>query len=366
MGSKTYDNYYHHNRNYGCRYHEVVYKGYKSLILENEKLRIMILIDKGADIIELLYKPKDIDFMWQSPIELEACRKNPLSKEMGTGSFLEVYPGGWQELLPNITSPTNYKGMGLGLHGEVCLLPWDYRVVVDDPQEVKIKLFVRMRRAPLYVTKYITIKSDSTVLQFDEEIENTGDEEFKFMWGHHPAFGKPFLDENCVIDLPEGAKGQIYQIDFSGNSPFECDMEYDWPGACDKNGEVIDLSKIMSADKKIAFNTYVKNLSDGWYGITNLKQQIGIGMKWDIDMFKYMLIWSVYRGSYGYPFFGTTYNVALEFYSAIPDNLDEVIKLDRALSLNPGEKKNTTFHAIVYESDTRIKGFDPNCKPIKK
>jgi hypothetical protein len=31
----------------------------------------------------------------------------------------------------------------------------------------------------------------------------------------------------------------------------------------------------------------------------------------------------------------------------------------------PGEKLNTSFQAIVYESDRRICGFDGNLEPIK-
>ena len=365
MGKQTYDNYYHYNRNYGCRYREVTYKGYRTLILENEKLRIMILVDKGTDIIELLYKPKDIDFMWQSPIDVQAQSRNSLSKELAGGPFLDVYEGGWQELLPSITAPTNYKQMGLGIHGEVYLLPWEYQIVVDDPYQVKIKCTVRMRRSPLFVTKYITIRSESSVLEFDETIENIGDEEFQFMWGHHPAIGKPFLDEDCVIDLPAHAKGQIYQADFSGNSPFEPDTEYDWPNAPDKNGNMVDISRPMPPESKTAFNTYIKDLKDGWFGITNLKKGVGIGMQWDINVFKYMLMWAVYRGYYDFPAYGRTYNLALEFYSAIPDCLDEVIALGRGLKLMPGEKLNTSFQTIVYESDRRICGFDGNLDPIK-
>ncbi|MHC4782254.1 MAG: hypothetical protein ACYTE0_04270 [Planctomycetota bacterium] len=84
MGKQTYDNFYHYNRNYGCRCREVVYKGHRTLILENEKLRLMIVVDKGTDIIELLYKPKDIDFMWQSPVDLPAPHNRSLNKELPT------------------------------------------------------------------------------------------------------------------------------------------------------------------------------------------------------------------------------------------------------------------------------------------
>jgi hypothetical protein len=366
MGKKKYDNFYHHNRNYGCRYHEVIYRGFKTLVIENEKLRISVLVDKGTDIVELLYKPMDIDFMWRSPVEVDGLNKNPFSKEMDSGAFLDVYEGGWQELLPSITSPTNYKGMGLGFHGEVLLLPWNYHIVEDSPYELKVKFQVRMRRTPFFVIKYLTLRSDSSVIEFEETVENEGDEEFKFMWGHHPAIGKPFLDENCVIDLPEPAVGQIYQVDFSGNSPFKPDTEFKWPNIKDKDNNMVDLSRVMSPEKKTAFNMYVKNLKAGWYGLTNLKKHVGFGMKWDIEVFKYMLIWSVYRGFYNFPFYGRTYNIALELYSAIPDSLEEVIKLNRAICLKPGEKIGTKFQTIVYETDKRIKGFNENNEILTK
>jgi hypothetical protein len=362
---ERYDNFYHYNRNYGCRLSEVIWRGFRTLVLENEKLRVSVLLDKGTDIVELLYKPMDIDFMWRSPAVIEAAGKNPFTKEGAAGAMLDVYEGGWQELLPSISAPTNYKGMGLGFHGELLFLPWDFQIVTDTPYEVKVKLFVRMRRAPLLVTKHLALRTGSSVLEFEETVENEGDEEFKFMWGHHPAIGKPFLDENCVIDLPPGAVGEAYQVDFSGNSPFEPGAEFVWPLAKDKQGKTVDLSRVMPPEKKTAFNTYIKNLKEGWYGITNLKKRVGFGMRWDIGVFKYMLIWAVYRGFYNFPFYGRTYNIALELYSAIPDSLDEAIRLNRAFTLAPGGKMSTKLSAIVYEAGRRIGGFTGGGAPIE-
>ena len=357
MSDRVYDNFYHHNRNYGCRCHEVIWRGFRTLVLENEKLRVSIWGDKGTDVVELLYKPKDIDFMWRSPLEVDAHAPVPVSKELDSGTFLDFYEGGWQEMLPAITNPTNYKGMQLGFHGEVAYLAWDYQVLVDTPEQIKVRFFVRMRRSPLYVTKTITLKSNLAVLEFEETVLNEGDEDFKLMWGHHPTFGKPLLDENCLVDLPAGAVGKTYQVDFSGNSPFECDKEFDWPCVEDKQGRTVDLSRAMPPSAKTAFNTYVKNLSEGWYGITNPKQEVGIGFQWDVNVFPYLLLWSVYRGHNEYPFYGRTYNLAIELYSAIPDSLDEVIELGRAINLPPGGEISTRFSTIVYESGTRIKGF---------
>jgi len=361
-----YEGQYHHTRNYGCRQHEVTLKGYRALVMENEKLRVTILLDKGTDVYELLYKPADIDFMWRSPLDLDGRNRNPVTRELDSGSVLDNYEGGWQELLPSIATPTNYKGMGLGFHGEALFLPWECRVTEDTPRCVSAELTVRMRRAPLLVTKTVTLRSGSSVLEFEETVTNTADEEFKFIWGHHPALGAPFLDENCVIDLPGGAVGEMYHTDFSGNSPFEAGLEYPWPLARDRRGATVDVSRVMSPAAKIAFNTFVKNLEEGWYGVTNLKTGIGFGLQWDISVFKYLCLWLVYRGFHDFPFYGRTYNIALEPYSAIPDNLDEAIRLGRALHLGPGQLIRTRFSAIVYESRTRIAGFSEERQPLAR
>jgi hypothetical protein len=174
----VYDNFYHHNRNYGCRYHEVLYKGYRTLVLENEVLRMTILVDKGTDIIELLYKPKDVDFMWRSPLDLDASNKNPVTRAFESGCFPDVYEGGWQELLPSVSTPTNYKGTNLGFHGEVMFLPWQYQILEDSPQEVTVQFTVRLRRAPLFVVKTVTMRSKTSYIEFEETVRNEGDEPF--------------------------------------------------------------------------------------------------------------------------------------------------------------------------------------------
>ncbi len=364
MHKLNYNSLYHHNRNYGCRYHEIIYMGFKSLIIENELIRLTILYEKGTDIIELSYKPIDIDFMWRSPLEVSGNFKNRLTKEHLSGAFFDFYEGGWQELLPNINEPTNYKNSGLGLHGEVCFLPWDYRIIKDSIEELIVEFFVRMKRAPFTVFKEIKINSYSPVIKFKEKIVNEGNEDFKFMWGHHPAIGIPFLSEDCVIDLPENVIGHTYDKDFSGNSILPLDTEFKWPNLKLKNGKVIDISKVLPPDTKTAFCLYLKNFKDGWYGITNLDLGLGFGMRWDIKIFKYVWIWAVYRGYFGFPFYGRTNNIALELWSAVPGNLDEVIQNERELSLNPRCELKTEYKVIIYNSKNRIKGFDDADSPI--
>ena len=52
---------YRSERNTGCRFHEVLWQGMRTLILENQKLHIAVVLDHGADILEFNYKPTDTD-----------------------------------------------------------------------------------------------------------------------------------------------------------------------------------------------------------------------------------------------------------------------------------------------------------------
>ena len=81
---------YTHGRKQGCRISlDYTYKGMRIAYLENEQLRVGVLLDKGADIFEFTYKPRDIDFMWQSPLALR--RPFVATSALPEGAFHDYY-----------------------------------------------------------------------------------------------------------------------------------------------------------------------------------------------------------------------------------------------------------------------------------
>ena len=113
---------YTHFRNYGCRINtDYFYKDLRVAILENEYLKISILIDKGTDIFEFLYKPKDTDFMWLSPWGIRSPSNFVTTISSKEGNFMDYYEGGWQEIIPNFGVSVQSQGTEQGLHGEISL-----------------------------------------------------------------------------------------------------------------------------------------------------------------------------------------------------------------------------------------------------
>ena len=100
---------YRIERNYGCRISDSwTYRGLRTAVLENELLRVVVLIDKGADVYEFLHKPTDTDFVWRSPWGV----RDPSKFVPTTGShaelWLDQYEGGWQTVLPGGGFPSEY------------------------------------------------------------------------------------------------------------------------------------------------------------------------------------------------------------------------------------------------------------------
>lgn len=350
-----------HERNWGARVTEFEYRGYAMIALENRFLRIVVAAGKGTDIVEFLYKPLDIDCMWRSYAGLRSFDKYIPTIANPNGSFIDFYTGGWQEMLPNAGMDCKYKGAALGVHGEVCLLPWSYRIIKDTPEEVAVTFSVRTVRTPFYLEKTLSLKNQDSVLQIDELVRNEADEPLDFMWGHHVALGWPFIDESCRLFLPRCRVRTPDQYT-APSSRLEKAQETDWPMVRGRNGEAVDLSRIPSAEIRSHDMAYMHELDDGWYAFVNESHRLGFGLRWEKSTFPFLWFWQIYRGGMGYPWYGTNYAAALEPVSSYPATLTEAIKANTQLVLPAGAEKRTQLLAVVFSGPGEVAGIDSSGK----
>lgn len=341
---------YTYGRKQGCRISlDYTYKGMRVGYLENELLRVGILLDKGADIFEFTYKPLDLDFMWQSPIEL----RKPFiaTSAQPEGSFHDYYYGGWQEILPSAGWASEpYMGTYQGLHGEVSLLPFEAFLIEDTPECVSLRTRVRTYRSPLTLERTMSLKHNKSALFIHETLTNESDGEFAIMWGHHPAIGTPFLDENCVVNAPVK---NVEILDFHQNGLWQPGGDYNFPLVPNRRtGQLEDITKVRSKNTKSVDVAFFKELEEGWYTITNLKQNVGFGLAWDEKLFRYLWMWQVYGGHHDYPWYGRTYNIALEpFTSYPPGGVQNAIRNGSALILQPNQVIETDLVAVAFKGN---------------
>lgn len=352
---------YTHDRNWGCRINdEYLFRGGRMLVMENELLRVSILLDKGTDIYEFLYKPRDIDFMWRSPMPVRDSSRFVPSIPREDGFFQDYYFGGWQEIFPNGGAHLEYKGAEMGQHGEVSLLPWKCAIVQDTPEEISAKMWTRTYRTPFYIEKTMLMRTGEAILHIEEKIVNEGMEEMRFMWGHHPAFGAPFLDESCRIDAP-ATKVEVHSpLNGDGYRLAEGAAFDSFPIVKDKNGNDFDLSAVPPPNARECEMAYLLGLSDGWYALTNTNRKVGFAMKWDKEIFPVIWLWEVFGGSFGYPWYGRTYNLALEPFTSHPGGMAAAMKKGTVPTIGAGETIETKLSAIAYEGLERVKNVSEN------
>jgi hypothetical protein len=321
--------------------------------LENDALRVGILLDKGADIFEFTFKPRDLDFMWQSPIELR--KPFVATSALPEGAFHDYFYGGWQEVLPSAGWATeSYLGASQGLHGEVSLLPFEASLLEDSPEIVSLQTWVRTYRSPLKLERTMTLKRDQSALFIRERLVNESPGEFAIMWGHHPAVGEPFLDENCVVTAPAR---KVEVLAFHPNGLWEPGGDYDFPMVPNRRtGELQDITRVQPRETRSVDVVFFKELSEGWYSLTNEKTGVGFGMAWDHDLFRYLWMWQGYNGHNDYPWYGGTYNCALEpFTSYPPAGVQNAIRNGTARMMKPDETIETELVAVAYDHGKAVR-----------
>ena len=326
--------------------------GFRAVTLENEWLSVTVLPDKGADIFQFIYRPKQLDVLWKSPWGLRPLNRGFQTTTTSEETWLENYEGGWQEIFPNGGDACFYKGCHLNFHGEVSTLPWSYSL--ESCREYVSAVFsTRTCRSPFQLTRKLSLQSDRPQLRISERITNLAEEEMHFMWGHHPAFGGEFLSGDCIIQLPK-ALYQNHHVETSPLSEIAPGTIAPWPIIPGKS-RTVDLRSVPSPSERHYEFGYLSDLSEGWYAVTSRKFGVSFGLVWPLDVFPYLWFWQELRGSFGYPWHGRCYVMAIEPFSSIPGNgLESAIKAGTAPVLGAGQSIEVELAAM----------FVPGIQPI--
>jgi len=346
----------------GCRVTETVSGRWtRTVVLENDLLAVTVLADKGADIYSLRYTPRDLDVLWKAPWGLKELGALGATASNSQVAWMDHYEGGWQELLPSGGAACVYKGVEQGFHGETATLPWEYEVVERDGDRAAVRFSVRTTRTPFRVERLMRLEAGRPVLVLEERVTNEGAEEMALMWGHHPAFGAPFLSGACVLDLPGkrflADRGQAYP-ERSWLAPGASGT---WPRVTAKDGRQVDLNRVPGPESRVNNLGYVTELEEGWYGLTNTELGLGVGLVWPKEVFGCVWLWQELNSSLGYPWYGRVYVMGLEPWTSYPaGGLAGAIEAGTARTLGPGERLEAELRVVFYESRAGVRRIAPD------
>ena len=255
-------------------------------------------------------------------------------------------------MFPSGGGPNSALGTTFGRHGEAALLPWSWRIIRDEPEQVSVMLWSEMVRTPFVYKRELSLNSGESKLSITDIVTNWGGVDLPFMWGHHPAFGAPFLDGSCILDVPAIVVETSKDADPSSRVPPNTKSR--WPIISDKQFESLDLRFIPEAGGHTSDMLFLSGLTNGWFALTNQDLKLGFGLTWDINVFPILWVWQEFGGTKDYPWFGNTYALGLEpctnYVVDGANGLAGAIEKNEARVLKAGETLSVDLQAVIYEA----------------
>ena len=285
--------------------------GLDLVAIENDRVRLVIWPDHGADVVEFRDKRSGIDVLWKNPM-VQPPRPGPLGQpHAGRSEFYDVFHGGWFVSLPNGFFPADYLGAPLGCHGELLGVPWTAEVVEESAGRVRLRLAGRGVRTPWQMERELELAAGEPFVRWRERLTNRCDRRLPVAWLHHPGFGGPILEGAGLVTTartvmtPPSDRPELAQLRASHRGP--------WPHVPEEPGGALrDCSRVPPSGSPIEHVVHLTDFPQGWGAVWNPALGLGFGLRWDERVFPFAWSWAAGRGHEAYPIWGTCHTVTLQ------------------------------------------------------
>ena len=279
--------------------------GMRGLVLENEKLRVVLMPEFGARILSIIYKPTETEFVWHNP-------RVPVMKPTYEPEFEDM--SGFFDCVPTCEACA-FKGWKLPLYGEVASEPWRLLGTRKTPQSVTVRLQRKCSTYPLTVHKSLTITRNEPMVELNYRLVNDSDERLEY---HYSGNNTLLINPNYRIVLPPEVSA--LRLGYAVTDRLgKIGDDVPWPITTDRNGNRVDLSRIGQPNEGAGENLYTNALRESCCAALNEPRGEAIGFAFDAKALPYLLVWINHGGYLGH------YHIALEPSTGRPDNLDTAV-----------------------------------------
>ena len=316
------------------------YRGFKTIILENEEARLTVLPEYGAKILEFVLKKRDKDLMYHNPrVEI----RTPV---YGV-NVDNWWHGGFDECIPT-NQPSTYRGEEYPFLGELWPLTWDYEVEKNHGEEVTLHMWRRTVIAPLQVDRWMTLRDHGSVLQMRHRVSNIGYSDFQFLWGLHSG---PAINPSTRIDLPDP---QVMIDESTPNNRLGARGDsYIWPNARTSDGKTVDMRIVQPPETKTMDFHYATELKEGWLAVTDASAKVGLGHVFPKEIFRCIYLWLVYGGFRG------LHCMVIMPCTGYPAKLDQAVKNGIFTTLDSGESLTCETRLVGYSDISKVDRINP-------
>ena len=241
--------------------------GQSAIVLENRRLRAVLLPGLGGKIISLVDKAADVELLWRND-------RVPLRPVAFGSGYDDVFLGGWDELYPN-DEPEVLAGEAMPDHGELWSLPWTITDLTQGADEVALELTLRTPISASTVSKRLVL-GDGPGLRTDYRVTNEGRRELPFLWKSHVAVR---LHPDTVIGM---AAGDVLVHEFGDPRVRPEGGRFTWPSATVAGREHDFRRPPDTTLRGVTEFLIATTLEDGHCGVSHPAAGSGLALEWDL------------------------------------------------------------------------------------
>lgn len=324
--------------------------GIETLILENEALRVEVLVGKGGDVTEIRDKRTDVNVLFEAPHQWYGLDQAGVGVSDGEFDFLDHYPGGWQDVLPEAGGPSDGPGAPFAQHGETPIVPWKSTILADGDDRVAATLSVDLSRYPFHVEREISLAAGEPTFRVHERVENVGEVGVDYSWLQHVALGEPLVAPGARLEAD--CETVVVDPDHDPNTRrLPKGERFEWP-TCEVDGETVDLREFPPKDERVHDIAALTDFETGRYTVANSDLDLATTVEFDPDLYEYVWYWGAFGGFEAAPFFGRNYNLGLEPATSRPvAGLERAIENGSANYLGAGESVEMDLSVSVGRAE---------------
>jgi len=305
------------------------YRGFPALVLENDRVRCVVLPGHGARITELVHKAAGRDLLYHHPrFDMRPPVFGANADDWWTGGIDEVAPTG---------HPCVVGGEQLPFLGEFWSQGWAHRILDDGPERAIVHLWASGVIMPLRIDRWMELRAGEPKVRSRHRLTNLGTEPLDVMWGIHPGLSiRP--GSRIVVPATEGCFGEGHEE--LGIRP---GTMFPWPSLPAADGRHIDLSTAREPAPPSWELVYATGLRAGWLAVTDPPTRSGFALTFDRHVLPIVWLWGVYGGWRG------LYAAGVEAWTSYPARLDEAIQAGRQLTLGPSGTFETEVEMVCLD-----------------
>ena len=309
---------------------QTVYKGLDAWTLENDALRLTFLPGYACKMASLINKKTGREWLFQS-------NNDTLRVPEYGASFAEYDSSGFDEVFPSIDAcpypDGSWHGMPIPDHGEVWAMPWES---IHSPDDLAAKAIVKSQTLPYVFSKNIMLRNNEVL--FEYRVENTSDEDFKFIWTPHCLLA---CSPATRLLIPENLT-EVMTVEHSSKRLGPWGTRHAYPQTTDVHGLKMDLAATEPRTVRNCEKFYFTQPNTaGWCGIEHTDTGEKLIYTYDTDKVPYLGVWKTQGGYRG------DYNLALEPCTGVYDDLYMASKIRRVAVVGPKSTYEWTFKMTV-------------------